>query len=153
MITDRFNGYNCANIGTVITVMGRGLSPLQKRILELAYKNRMDYNDGKIKHSPGVDFTDLNYKDVMTDYYGFKQNGAHYGQVFSMAEIGEKRYRAANVAISRAVTRLGKRGLVIPMCGACARWSGCNLTDEGLELAKTILPSSTETLLNSKISD
>ena len=76
--------------------MGRGLSPLQKRIMELAGQNGTVY-----------------IYQILVNYYGFPR--ARPGRPgwfhFNRREIG-RRYFSGTVAVSRAFTRLADRGLV-----------------------------------------
>ena len=101
--------------------MSRGLSELQKNILQLAYKNQ-----GSILA-----------RDVLLEVYRFpatvtnirdKRLGA---VVFSRKAIGEQRYQSASVAVARTFNRLAARGL------AHRRYTeGITLTKEGVEVAK-----------------
>ena len=112
--------------------MGRGLSPLQKFILEKAY------NTSKEKKNP--DDMDIYYRDVLIGYFGFKKGssiwgdsicGSHY---FSKSEIGDLKYQAAQASISRAFRRLEKRGLIHIYSGARSHWTGGMITNLGKEL-------------------
>jgi hypothetical protein len=124
------------------------LSKLQKQILALALANRV--REGRDEKSNGAD---LFYSQILAEVYGFPTTyplrlGAEHpyhpgmricGQhVFDVGEIGKGRYNAAQAAISRAMARLQSRGLVIGQCGVTAHWSGCNLTVDGMELAKRL---------------
>lgn len=113
--------------------MGRGLSPLQRCILNLAVRIRKCRTaDWK----PDVD--DVLRAEVMTHFYGFQPtiescglatdkpygrgglkvhlrgwHGYCYrGFVFSVPEIGDRRYKAAGASIARALRRLAERGLI-----------------------------------------
>ena len=80
--------------------MIRGLSKLQKNILELAYKNQ-----GSILA-----------RNVLAEIYNFptvtdiksKEVGA---RIFSRKAIGKKRYQSASVAVAKTFNRLAARGL------------------------------------------
>jgi hypothetical protein len=115
--------------------MGRGLSPLQKKILLMAYQNRT------IKErKQGVD---LRYPDVLREWWGWEpvlwprwEKGERCDAIsrhFSKRQIGEREYRSAEASLSRAVGRLAERGLVYR-----ARLFGhgvVDLTEEGTEVA------------------
>jgi hypothetical protein len=131
--------------------MGRGLSPLQRRILSLAGENQ------------GL----TSYRDVMVSYFGWKlrrvgkaakrrrqrwekrESGpVEYktkSQWFDEEAIGWHCYRAAIASLSRACSRLGSRGLIYrPQrrsgVGKCQ--SAIHLTDAGRALMG--LPSEAE---------
>ena len=125
--------------------MGRGLSELQRDILDRASQHKRVY-----------------YADVLEGYFGWQPTrpiirygiphvtrdgrswveqprdptdhgmvhgpGSHF---FSLEEIGERRYRSTMVVLSRACTRLARRGLVTCIEGARSRWSGVTITDAG----------------------
>jgi hypothetical protein len=123
--------------------MGRGLSPLQRFILVEAGRRPRLY-----------------YADVLSHFYGFRtRRGAkltYYQdhdldtpstwrdggellspgtQRFDPKEIGERRYRSALAALSRACRRLRERGLVHCRRGQYSHWAGVELTDKGRELS------------------
>ena len=83
--------------------MGRGLSPLQLRIMELAERN-------------GGGF--VYAYQVLVDVYGFPlaRMGRIGGVHFNRREIG-RRYFSGTVAVSRAFTRLAERGLAERIIG------------------------------------
>ena len=100
--------------------MGRGLSELQKNILQLAYTKQ-----GSILA-----------RDILAEVYGFptvnniksKEVGA---LVFSRKAIGEKRYQSASVSVAKAFNRLAARGLAHREYN-----KGITLTKEGVRVAK-----------------
>ena len=103
--------------------MGRGLSELQKNILQLAYTNQ-----GSILA-----------RDILAEVYGFpatvsniksKEVGA---LIFSREAIGEKRYQSASVSVARAFNRLAARGLARREYN-----KGISLTKEGEDMAVMI---------------
>lgn len=59
-------------------------------------------------------------------------NWSDGGQIFDRKSIGESRYNAVSVSVSRALKRLTKRHLLYQ---SGAGWS---LTDHGIEVAKTV---------------
>ena len=81
--------------------MGRGLSELQKNILQLACTN-----GGSVLA-----------RDVLAEVYGFPATVNNIrGKrartlVFSRKAIGEKRYQSASVSVAKAFNRLAARGL------------------------------------------
>ena len=96
--------------------MSRGLSELQKNILQLAYKNQ-----GSILA-----------KNVLVEVYGFPTvTDVRSKLVFSRKVIGEKRYQSASVSVAKAFNRLAARGLVRREYN-----KGITLTKEGIEVAK-----------------
>ncbi len=109
--------------------MGKGLSELQKKILEMAYKNR----------NRGSGSGDVTNREVLIGYYGFKpscspqekRNGAI---IFDRQAIGINLYRSASVSVAKAFNRLADKGL--------AQREYCHgiiLTGEGLKVAKTLV--------------
>lgn len=80
----------------------QGLSKLQRFIISEAYLN------GIVKNA-----------DILIKWYKFKPAYAYRAIKFSRAQIGVKKYSAASVAVSRSLTRLRGRGLMIrsSMCG------------------------------------
>jgi hypothetical protein len=110
--------------------MGRGLSDIQKTILSLAASNR-----GMAGRK-----VDLYQAEIFQELCGWNPirvlSERHYtGQHFSKVEVGERQYNGARATVSRAIRRLEERGLVIRVSGACSKWSGINLTAEGVKIA------------------
>ncbi|MEU3176597.1 hypothetical protein [Streptomyces sp. NPDC007000] len=112
--------------------MGRGLSPLQRRILQLAHDNR---TAGRSKRGT----PDVYAAEIYAEVYGFQplpgadvRNPAR--QTFSREQIGAQEYHAAAAAVSRALRRLADRGLLTRHGGAGAG-AGARLTEAGLEEA------------------
>ena len=105
--------------------MSRGLSELQKNILQLAYINQGD----------------ILARDILAEVYGFpatvnniksKEVGA---LVFSRKAIGEKRYQSASVSVAKAFNRLAARGL------AHRKYNyGIVLTEKGEDMAVKLWP-------------
>ena len=99
--------------------MSRGLSELQKNILQMAYTNQ-----GSIL-----------VRDILAEVYGFPAavtniRGKRAGAlVFSRKAIGEKRYQSASVSVAKAFNRLAARGLVRREYN-----KGITLTKEGIEV-------------------
>ena len=108
--------------------MARGLSALQKAILQLAIRN-----SGACSNN-----CRLSNRDLLLEYYGFepcceiegKRNGAH---IFDRKVIGIKRYRSASVAVVKAFDRLVKRGFARRELNY-----GILLTEAGIKVAKTM---------------
>jgi hypothetical protein len=114
--------------------MGRGLSGLQRFILEKANTKKRVY-----------------YVEVLEGFYGWKprrpirRHGPNdqYGEEgeiigpgakrFSPQLIGEKKYRKVRAALSRACKRLADRGLVVRLEGAYSHWAGVEITSVGRE--------------------
>lgn len=139
--------------------MGRGLSDLQKRTLQLAYRNRVNRPDDE------ADFAarwgtgcwrpewpdDLFMHEAMVDLIGcvrldrcipgnYSRHGRmlnrHHGYQINVKETGEERYRAASASLNRTFTRLAARGLVWrPYAGVIS------LTDAGIDLARSLTVS------------
>ena len=124
--------------------MGRGLSELQKTMLELAWNKYQEHrrmreefkNNPKLLEEWHSIYTDMNYnpynvpekfkivakdnwlgfigiEDVFIKYYGwtpkYEDRDRKY---FSKAEIGNKMYMAAYIAVRKSLDRLGQRGLI-----------------------------------------
>ena len=129
--------------------MGRGLSELQRAILALAYRNRLDRLEhaktGDEVYTRGVYSIDLYYAEVLREHFGWEVRGYSWrperesrpcwGQSFSMREIGERRYRSAQASLSRAVLRLEARGLVERRHHYLA---GLDLTERGVDVARSL---------------
>jgi len=101
--------------------MSRGLSELQKNILQIAYTNP----DGILA------------RDVLAEVYGFPTTVTNIkdkwpgAMIFSRKAIGEKRYQSASVSVAKAFNRLAARGLVRREYN-----TGITLTKEGVKVAK-----------------
>jgi hypothetical protein len=93
--------------------MGRGLSDLQRSILSLALANREA--EGRHLLSEGID---LSRKEILAGYFRWEPNRPilgtlangkprrdYSGHHFSLEAIGVKRYRSAQVAVTRAMGR------------------------------------------------
>jgi hypothetical protein len=112
------------------------LSRLQKAILVLALK----------RHKKGLR---LFNRDVLVSFYGFHFDVGTWdvhgsGQVFNVQAIGEGRYRAASVAVSKSFKRLHNRGLV-------KHYWGVELTSTGRSLARKLLATPTRECRKSQI--
>ncbi len=110
--------------------MGKGLSPLQKTILQLAYENQG-------RQTPQ---TDVTYSEILVKYFGWElvdnspswASMPWYQQSFSKNDIGQAEYGRAMASVSRAVKRLQERGLIEKTHSLRAGgWSGANLTEVG----------------------
>ena len=110
--------------------MGKALSELQRKILRMAYRNRLQ--DARMIEA------DISARQVLVEYYGFPtiknietaENGAI---VFSRKAIGGKRYQSASVCVARAFDRLTARGL------AHRKYCyGITLTEKGIKLAEAL---------------
>jgi len=122
--------------------MGKGLSPLQKKILLLA--------NGKEKNS--LNDVQLYTCDIKVSIFGLKSdemeesiknNWCYTGHhLFSKKEIGEKKYASICSTISRCITRLQKRGLINAYSGVNSHWTGISLTKKGIEACKNITVNS-----------
>jgi hypothetical protein len=108
--------------------MAKGLSALQKTILQLTAQNaRIRSNNFGVSN-----------REVLIEYYGFepcceiegKRNGAH---IFDRKVIGIDKYKSASVAVVKAFNRLIKRHLAQrTYCG------GILLTAAGVKAAKAL---------------
>jgi hypothetical protein len=127
--------------------MGRGLSPLQRTMLELALRNH-DAEGRPFDTDMGAD---AYYEEVYAAAYGWTPR-----PVWSYSERAwvppgpelrriERRFDpaagqgrgAVMVAVSRAARRLDQRGLAHAVHGA-GGWAGISLTPEGYEVAKQL---------------
>jgi hypothetical protein len=109
--------------------MGKGLSELQKSILEMAYRNRGGFSK----------FGDIRNYEVLERFYNFPvhppkpSHESGSPQRFNRQEIGLNRYRAACVSTVKAFDRLVKRGFA-----ERRRNYGIILTSRGGRAAKNI---------------
>jgi hypothetical protein len=101
---------------------------LQKRILTLAYDRINE---------------PLYYSEILEEVYAFPPavgGERNPGSIrFDRQAIGPARYNAAQAALSRAMSRLDKRGLILRLCGGHSRWSGCSITPRGQRLIRAWL--------------
>jgi hypothetical protein len=119
------------------------LSKLQRWMVARAYRNRIAEKRGGTGQG-----ADLFYKEVLASFYDFEYEhfNPEYDDLrrsfghkrFDPEVIGRSRYNAASAAISRAVARLAKRGLVTQVCGAVSHWAGIELTELGVVLAERV---------------
>jgi hypothetical protein len=115
------------------------LSDLQKWILVAASKV-------KPTESEGAQTFRLYTAQIKAGYYKFSLRKDWMGDRVSLDDLGCKHfnskeipnYRAACVAISRAITRLEKRGLVTVLQGRVSHWTAVQLTEAGKSEAQTI---------------
>lgn len=118
--------------------MGRGLSEQQRQVLTTALENRLiesrDYD------SSGADLYEYevlatipvfseNIIWSLRDRDGSRTPGSNH---FKQSAIDEKVCNRARASISRTFRRLEQRGLVERMEGRYSRWSGINLTSDGI---------------------
>lgn len=136
--------------------MGRGLSDLQKRILTIALRNRTEGGTPQIvgtrqtrrggvvttykrKTRKRLQRVDGQVSRAMATYISRYSADVLWCEVqsecFDAPAPGPKRAAAA-VSISRAARRLQQRGLV--ECRSYSSWAGCDLTDEGVEVVKSL---------------
>jgi len=107
----------------------RGLSELQKTILQIAYKNRKGRPGGRIDTCP---------REILVKFYGFASTtnidkAKPSPLIFNREAIGIKRYQAASVSVAKALNRLASRGL------AKRHYNhGIKLTDAGAKLAREL---------------
>jgi hypothetical protein len=119
--------------------MGARLSGLQSTILRLAWEGRQLPSKGS------EDLVDVYTSEIFAVAYLHEDCSAEErrrrfgagGQRFSMRAIGEKKYRSAKAAISRAIGRLEQRGLVRVYEGAASRWTGVALTEVAMGVVNT----------------
>jgi hypothetical protein len=126
--------------------MARGLSDLQKWILIQAYKRRLEAQAEGTYLSRGYG-CDLLAAHVLDGYYGWKKSSvykyiAYGGHNFDRETIGRSEYNNTRSTLSNTFRRLVYRGLVTLSYGnEYVSWSGINLTEEGIEIAKELLVS------------
>ena len=120
-----------------LTVMGRGLSDLQKVILRRAAQQRSvrELQRPRLggRCAPPAR-PDAFYFELLADAFGWKPKswGNFGGRHFSRAALGDHRYRAALASLSRACARLEARGLLQRV--QVLQW-GVLLTDKGAVVA------------------
>lgn len=121
--------------------MGRGLSPLQTVMLQIAWQQRPSRQP-----SPDAPWglADIYAQDLYVRHYGWPitygrwlpggTRGLGVGQSyhFAPATIGERPYRTVSAAVSRAFHRLARRGLLT------RRGNGWCLTTEGCTVAEQL---------------
>ena len=109
--------------------MGRGLSELQKTILNMAYRKR----------ARGYDLGNVTNREVLIEVYNFPFHSPSADttsgtpQIFFRKEIGINRYYSASVAVVKAFNRLVKRGLAQRKHNF-----GILLTEAGVKAARAI---------------
>jgi hypothetical protein len=101
--------------------VGRGLSDLQKAILRIGYDNRQQLGHLSRYNS------DVTSAEVLHYHLGFPLRVNDFGkvaslrgadgmlgggQMFCVATIGPRRYRAAKASVKKAMIRLRERGLL-----------------------------------------
>jgi hypothetical protein len=100
--------------------MGRGLSPLQRWILDKAARGRP-----------------IRYADVLEGYFGWQAEGPPRTHAegeqprFSVDRIGPKRYGKVMATLSRTCWGLHRLGLVHCLCGEGRRCSAIIITAKG----------------------
>lgn len=116
--------------GCSINRCERGLSALQKKILLLMFDKR------------GREGSDLPQHELLSGVAGWEpdrvpllKNGRRY---FSRAAIGARKYNKVHASVSRAVARLGKRGLVTVHTWCFHDRRELGLTVAGLEVARLL---------------
>ena len=87
--------------------MEKGISELQQRILQIAYKNREGFPRCKV---------DTSAREVLVKVYGFKPvddigKAEPRALLFDRKAIGIKKYQAASVSVAKSFNRLVARGL------------------------------------------
>jgi hypothetical protein len=130
--------------------MGRGLSDLQRFILvEAGRRDRLYYTDvlhhffgfpprpgERLRyHKPGAATKGCPREFLPSTWEDGGTLTSPGSQPFDPEEIGRGRYHAAQVSVSRACLRLGRRGLVTSLVGRVSHWGGVELTDRGRELS------------------
>jgi hypothetical protein len=108
----------------------KGLSVLQRRILQLALAQRERYGDTETVYQA----------EILAALYGLTSDKPlrDPGRKFNREAIGRAIYNRANAAVSRATGRLMRRGLLDEWCGqragGPARYS---LTPAGIQYARS----------------
>jgi len=137
--------------------MGGSLSKLQKTILSMAYENHKKYtSEGWIKREieeykklrvmsayeglllpkEYVPFHfDLYHYEILAHLIGLDPNKMceYHVKRFKPESIGYKKYKSLNTSISRAISRLWKRGLIVWYPFNHHSSSGIKLTEKGIE--------------------
>ncbi len=86
--------------------MGKGLSPLQKLILQTAVHKK---GRGLYSKMKGRFFI----AEILVLYYNWKREGIYKSRyLFDRKKIGEKEYNSAKVAVFKSIKRLEERGLI-----------------------------------------
>lgn len=132
------NGYRLPQLAQHIT----GLSKLQRWILVKALESR-NRNAGKV---------DLYYAEIKHQFFGLPIKnprgwtwqgvtreaaaGRDFGHVFASTKT--KDYAAVSASVSRAVSRLKRRGLIDVFRGTHAWWAGLSLTPQGVEVGAAL---------------
>jgi len=137
--------------------MGRGLSELQKTILSIAYENHKkytseawikkeieEYNKLRIMSAyEGLSLPkeyepfhfDLYHYEILAHLIGLDPNKMYEYCVkrFKPESIGYKKYKSLNTSVSRAISRLWERGLIVWYPFNHYSSSGIKLTEKGIE--------------------
>jgi hypothetical protein len=110
--------------------MERGLSDLQKKILQFVAGRGKAYRPEVLRHCYGFPTCWKNGEFLRSERDGSLLHYARGAQNFCPRMIGRRKYAAANASLTRAISRLRDRGLVN---GSIM----LRLTDSGMELART----------------
>ena len=100
--------------------MGRGLSDLQQDILCLTLEGGKGF---------------LSSQEILRRLWGWQPQ--EWGS--KMAAIGEAEYRSAHASLSRALTRLWRRGLIEIWKNITGSATAVSLKDAGVEVAHGIM--------------
>ena len=118
--------------------MGRGVSDLQRDILERAGKlQRVYYADvliGFFAWKPRRSIRRYTANDQGAKALGVGTIRSPETKIFEPGRIGEAKYRSTMASLSRAVSRLADRGLVFPLRG------GLEITEAGREWLRSREP-------------
>ncbi len=108
--------------------MAGGLSDLQKKILEIAFRGYLQ--------DPRADAFDA---EILQDHFGWSPSRQiredPCAPVFSKQAIGPRRYNSCMASVSRSISRLEDRGLIRRFKGFTQQWSGVKLTVSGVRVA------------------
>lgn len=126
----------------------RGPSSLQKQILAIAYRNKIEAGPAPADQHSEWRQADVFRGQILSECFGWKRKAdwrggawhecqpvGHedlYGQNFLRSDIGSSKYNSNRASLTRALRRLEQRRLI-----RCARF-GWALTEEGERIAAAL---------------
>ena len=106
--------------------MGRGLSDLQRSILQIGARNLAE--EGARERGSG---SDVYLPEIIAEVYALGDRRQARRALGRQVFPNTPEVRRARAAVCRALDRLKRRGLIRRTYGAWGSWRGANLTEAG----------------------